>query len=160
MVAIIAHDLDPSAGDSVKLTIAVVQTNGALAVDVTCLVQVLSQPGTDATIEPTVVTTDADGEATATLYVGSTPGAIEISAQCGDAPMGVITLNVDGVNVPASLPDAGFGTIDTNARPSALLPALFLAASGMLVAASAFVRLRREHQLPAVAFAPRMQKLF
>ena len=146
------------------LTIAVVQTNGALAVDATCIVQVHSQPGTDAAIEPTVVTTGPDGEATTTLYVGSTPGSVEISAQCGDAPMGVITLNVGGVNLPASLPDAlpdaGFGSTNTNAGTFGFLPALFLAASGMLVAASAVVRLRRERLVPAVAFAPRMQKLF
>ncbi|MCI0890069.1 MAG: hypothetical protein J4O04_04610, partial [Chloroflexi bacterium] len=164
MVAIIAHNLDPSVGESVTLTVAVVQANGALAVDATCIVQVHSQPGTDAAIEPTVVTTGADGEATTTLYVGSTPGSVEISAQCGDAPMGVITLNVGGVNLPASLPDAlpdaGFGSTNTNAGTFGFLPALFLAASGMLVAASAVVRLRRERLVPAVAFAPRMQKLF
>jgi len=161
MVAIIAHNLDPSVGDSVTLTVAVVQTNGALAVDVTCIVQVHSQPGTDAAIEPAVVATGADGEATTTLYVGGTPGAVEISAQCGDAPMGVITLNIGGGgNAPASLPDAGFGTTGANARSFGLLPALLLSASGALIAASAIVRLRRERQLPAVAFAPRMQRLF
>jgi hypothetical protein len=147
-------------GDSVTLTIAVAQTNGAPAAGVTCTVQVQSQPGTDAAIESAVVTTGANGEATTTLHVGSTPGAIEISAQCGDESVGVITLNVGGVNPPASLPDAGFGAADANARSIGLLPAIFLAASGLLVASSAFVRMRRERQLPALAFVPSMQKLF
>ena len=166
MVAIIAHNLDPSVGESVTLTVAVVQMNGALAVDATCIVQVHSQPGTDAAIEPTVVTTGADGEATTTLYVGSTPGPVEISAQCGDAPMGVITLSVGGVDLPASLPDAlpdaGFGNTDGSAPSFGLLPAFLLAVAGALIAASAIVRLRREEEqpLPVEAFAPRMHKLF
>ena len=134
-----------------KLTIVVVQSTGALAVNETCIVQVHSQPGGDASVNPMVVTTGADGEATATLFVGSTPGAIEVSAQCGDAPTAVITLTVGGASVPpsgpASLPDAGTGSFGGLNDPFGLWPILMLAISGALIAAAGFLSLRREPQL-------------
>ena len=141
--------------------------------------QVLSQPGNDATVEPMVVTTGADGEATSTVFVGSIPGAVQVSAQCGDAPTAVITLDVSGQSTaPASLPDAGTGDLAGAADPFGLWPILMLALAGALIAAAGSIRLRDQPQLltqvaslqaPVAVpgptqepetFVPRMQRLF
>ncbi|MCH7699990.1 MAG: DUF11 domain-containing protein [Chloroflexi bacterium] len=159
LVVVIAQNLNPSVGDDVKLMVAVVETASAIAVDTTCIVQVQSQPGTDAGVDPMIITTGADGEASTTLHVGSTPGAVQVSAQCGDLDPVVITLEVAGVSGPASLPDAGVGVGDQSGM-NGLLPATLLAASGMLLVASAFVRLRRDRRLHVEAFVPRMKPVF
>ena len=113
--------------------------------------QVFSQPGSDASINPMVVTTGADGEATTTLIVGSTPGIIEVSTQCGALPASIITLNVAGASVPASapasLPDTGAGSLRSLAEPFDFWPVLMLALSGALIAAAGFLSLRRQTQL-------------
>ena len=151
IAAFIAQDLAPVAGDNVELTVVVVDPNGAMAENEICIVQVLSQPGTDASINPMVVTTDADGEATTTLIVGSTPGVIEVSTQCGAVPAAVITLNVAGASVPesapASLPDTGAGSLDSVAEPVDFWPVLMVALSGALIAAAGFLSFRRQTQL-------------
>jgi predicted RNA-binding protein with TRAM domain len=148
LVAIVVDDLYPSVGESVELTIAVIESNGAHAVDVACLVQVSSQPGTDASINPTVLVTGEDGEANSTLYVGTTPGTVEVAVNCGDAETGVISIQVGG-GAPASLPDAGVGDSSLPVGSVGLLPTLLLAASGLLVAAAAAVRLRKDQVLEA-----------
>lgn len=144
-----------------KLTVTVIETTGAVAVDTTCIVQVYSQPGTDAGVDPMVVTTGADGEASTTLHAGSTPGAVQVIVQCGDLDPVVVTVQVAGVSGPASLPDAGVGTgagmSDTGAL---LLPVWLLAVSGALLVATAVVRLRRDRHLHVEAFVPRMKPLF
>ena len=155
IAAVIADDLSPNVGDGVKLTLFVVHSTGALAVDETCIVQVFSQPGSDASINPMVVTTGADGEATTTLIVGSTPGIIEVSTQCGALPASIITLNVAGASVPASvpaaapasLPDTGAGSLGSLAEPFDFWPVLTLALSGALIGAAGFLSLRRQTQL-------------
>jgi len=184
-VIIVADDSTPTVGDSVTITVAVVQADGTNVVGVTCLLNVSSQPGNDAWVEEIVLVTGADGEATTTLQVGSTPGTVEVTAQCG-SEVGFVTVNVsaaagapdspDQGEPPASLPDAGSGAGTLGARPVGLLPMLMLALSGLLVAAAAFVRLRREtvvvapvaatssqpetRQADADAYVPRLKKLF
>lgn len=149
MVAIVVDDLYPAVGDSVELTIAVIENNGAHAVDVACIAQVSSQPGTDASIDPTVFVTGEDGESNATLYVGTTAGTVEVTVNCGDAETGVISIQVGGGGAPASLPDAGVGDSSLPVGSVGLLPTLLLAASGLLVAAAAAVRLRKDQALEA-----------
>ena len=131
-----ADDLSPEAGDNVKLTLAVVQPDGAKAVDETCIVQVFSQPGRDAAVEPLVILTGPDGEAMTTLFVGSTPGAVEVSAQCGNASATVVlTLNVRDTSAPASLLDDG-AELDDGAGSVGGLAEAFGSWSLILVASS------------------------
>ena len=122
-----------------KLTIAIVQSNGALAVKETCIVQVFSQPGRDAAVEPLVILTGTDSVATTTLFVGSTPGAVEVSGQCGKTAPAVITLNVGDTPAPASLPDDDGGSVSGPAAPFGLWPVVTLAFFLPVIAAGWFI---------------------
>ena len=134
-----ANDLSPEAGDNVKLAIAIVQSNGAMAVKETCIVQVFSQPGRDAAVEPLVILTGTDSVATTTLFVGSTPGAVEVSAQCGKTAAAVITLNVGDTPAPASLPDDDGGSVGGSAAPFGPWPVVTLAFFLPVIAAGWFI---------------------
>ncbi len=122
-----------------KLAIAIVQSNGAMAVDETCIVQVFAQPGNDASVEPLIILTDADGVAMTTLFVGSTPGAVEVSGQCGKTAPAVITLNVGDTPAPASLPDDDGGSVGGPAAPFGFWPVVTLAFFLPLIAAGWFI---------------------
>ncbi len=121
------------------LTIAIVQSNGALAVREICIVQVFAQPGRDAAVEPLVILTGTDSVATTTLFVGSTPGAVEVSAQCGKTAAAVITLNVGDTPAPASLPGDGGGSVGGPAIPLDFLPIILVAVFLPLIAAGWFI---------------------
>ena len=68
--------------DEVEVTATLVDDNGDPVVGVDCTFSIFSQPGDDATVDPGPVTTDADGKASTTLNVGSTPGIVEVQADC------------------------------------------------------------------------------
>ena len=138
-VTILADDLSPEAGDDVGLTIAIVQSNGAMAVREICIVQVFSQPGRDAAVEPLVILTGTDSVATTTLFVGSTPGAVEVSGQCGKTAPAVITLNVGDTPAPASLPDDDGGSVSGPAAPFGPWPVVTLAFFLPVIAAGWFI---------------------
>lgn len=154
-VFMLADDTTPSVGQSVTLTVAVAEAGGGPVADALCMVEVMSQPGTDASVEPSLLTTGTDGSATTTLYVGSTPGEITVAADCGGIPTS-LSLTVQGESPPASLPDSGDGGVF--GMPSSGGTALLsgsLAVSGALLAAAGWYTGRRRRP----QFVPQMKPL-
>ncbi len=131
-MTITADDLSPKVGDNVMLTLAVVKSSGAVAAYETCILQVDSQPGSDAAVEPLVILTGEDRVAMTTLFAGSTLGDVKVSGQCGiTAEPAFITLNVGDTPAPASLPDDDAGSVGGPAGPFGTWPVIML---GFLVA--------------------------
>jgi hypothetical protein len=95
-------DPDVEVGDEVDVTATVVDENGNPVVGEDCTFSIADQPGDDASVEEGPVTTDENGQATATLNAGSTPGTVQVLAECGD-----FSEVLDVVVAPASLPATG-----------------------------------------------------
>ncbi len=107
-VNITAEDGTVAAGGSTTLTITVLDASLNPVADAACTVSVSDQPGTTASVSPTSVTTDVNGEAEVTLNVGSTVGTVEVTADCGDNGSQVLAVEV----VVAGLPPTGVGAAD------------------------------------------------
>jgi hypothetical protein len=91
-------------GQSVEVTMTIVDDVGNPIADRACAFAVAAQPGSDAYVTALSPVTDADGQATALLHVGSSQGTVQVLAVCGD----IIRLaEVAVVLPPASLPDTG-----------------------------------------------------
>jgi len=72
-----------SVGGSTVLTLTVVDSSGSPVEGKSCELYISSQPGTDASVTPDSTATDASGVITGTLYVGTTPGTVKVTANCG-----------------------------------------------------------------------------
>jgi uncharacterized repeat protein (TIGR01451 family) len=146
---------NPSAGENVTLTLAVTDGEGYALAGVHCALEIASQPGDDASLDVTSVTTEATGLANADLYVGSTNGDIEVEATCDDVS-GAITVTVQGGEPPASLPDSGSGGLFA-AGTGATALAIPLAAGGaaLIAAGIGAARLRKREE----EYIPRMRPL-
>jgi hypothetical protein len=90
-------------GEEVDVTATVVDENGNPVVGEDCTFSIADQPGDDASVEEGPVTTDENGQATTTLSAGSTPGTVQVEADCGDFGSQVL----DVVVSPAALPATG-----------------------------------------------------
>ncbi len=136
----------PTVGSTISVSTTVVNQSGIPRSNLACTFEILSQPGTDASIDTTPVRTDLQGTATASLMVGSTPGALVVGATCGEVTSQV-EVEVTGTaaapaapELPAApaaapapaaslnLPATGTGPAET--APSGLLMALL--AGGLL----------------------------
>jgi hypothetical protein len=73
-----------SVGGSTTLTLAVVDSAGSPVAGKSCELYISSQPGTDASVTQDSTETDASGVISGTLYVGTTPGTVEVTANCGN----------------------------------------------------------------------------
>jgi hypothetical protein len=149
-------DAAPTEG-SVDVTCTVLDTAGAPVAGELCTFTIESQPGTDATIGTGPVTeiTDANGVATATLYVGSTPGdiVVEVEARGLSSQVTVTAGGEPGIAPPAApsapvsqLPATGGGGIAGMSGDIATKGGLVMgavAAAAMVTAASAYLILRR-----------------
>ena len=73
-------DPSPDTGASVSVTCVVVDSQGQPVADEPCTFTIISQPGTDATLgaPSVIVKTNAQGQATAVLNVGTIAGAIVV----------------------------------------------------------------------------------
>ncbi len=100
-------DTSVSAGEDVDVTATVVDGAGNPVAGVDCTFSIASQPGSDAAVDAGPVATDATGEATTTLHAGSTPGTVQVQADCG-----AFTEILDVVVSPA-LPSTGAGDRST-----------------------------------------------
>ncbi len=69
-------------GREVEVTATVLDETGDRVAGVECTFSIHAQPGSDASVDPGPVTTDAEGRATTTLRVGSTAGIVEVRADC------------------------------------------------------------------------------
>jgi len=72
-----------SVGGSTVLTLTVVNSAGSPVAGKSCDLYISSQPGTDAAVTQDSTATDASGVITGTLYVGTTPGTVKVTANCG-----------------------------------------------------------------------------
>ena len=111
-VTIAASDGSVVLGAFVTVSVTVVDDNGDPLADTECSFSIVSQPGDDALVGQAPVLTDGAGNASTTLNVGSTPGEIEIEADCGGTTASVSVVAEAGdepAAPPASLPDTGNG---------------------------------------------------
>jgi hypothetical protein len=104
-VSVSVSDDSPAPGDSVTVTATVTDADGNPNAGVECTFDVYSQPGSDASVDAGPVTTDANGQATTTLNVGSTVGTVEVLATCGPFTQ-VLAVEV-GVGLPTTGGAAG-----------------------------------------------------
>jgi len=149
-VVIIVDDMTPAVGDELTLTIAVTEEDGSPAAGAACVIEIVGQPGSDASVDPAGVITNEEGEGTATLHVGSAAGAIELQAQCG-LVITTLTLMAEALP-PGSLPDTGDGGILGVPGSGSTLVAVTLAAGGAVLGAAGLAARRRREQ-----FVPRMR---
>ena len=131
-------------GQDVDVTVTIRDANGNTVAGVFCTFGVVSQPGTDASIDAGPATTDAGGQVTTTLHAGSTSGTVQVQAHCGAV---TLSASVEVASAPPeSLPNTGTGALPGG---TAGFQALEMVALGFLVgllglgAAQTFRRLRR-----------------
>lgn len=104
-VTVTPSDPTPDVGETVTLTIAVVDEDGNPVANQACVAQVTSQPGTGASVLNPNVQTDANGNATVQVNVGDTAGAVTVTVTCGELS-GSAVLSVGEAPAP---PETGTG---------------------------------------------------
>ncbi len=134
----------PAVGDFVVVSVTVLDDGGNPVADTECTFSIRSQPGTDAAVNASPVTTDGNGVATAVVDVGSTAGTVAVQAKCGDveATISVVAGAAEGsAEPPASLPDTGSGGYlnDNDAGPAWALLFLLLASLGVTLAGAGMI---------------------
>jgi hypothetical protein len=107
-----------------RVTVTVCDDDGNVVAGVFCAFAIVSQPDTDARLETSFGTTDADGQVATTLHVGDTTGTIQLQARCGEITMEA-SVHVVGTP-PASLPDTGTGDALTGASRAGVVLGLLL----------------------------------
>jgi hypothetical protein len=119
----------PTVGESVVLSVQIVNPTGTPVAGASCSFAITEQPGTDAYVVAGPVTTDVAGMAETTLTVGSTPGAIDVLAQCGD--LSAVTSVIAGGAQAVALPATGEGSM---ASSGGSFPWLVVLACGVILA--------------------------
>jgi len=135
-----ASNTSPATGASVIVTCTVLDTQGNPVANEPCTFTIVSQPGTDATLEGATTvtkTTNAQGKATAVLSAGSAPGQIVVSTSARSitsqvtvsaqaaAPAPTATLPPGAV--PGAAPPTGGGPPEGGGQPLGLWIAVALA---------------------------------
>jgi len=127
----------PEVGQSVALSVQIVDPTGAAVAGKSCTFAVTQQPGADAYVATGSVVTNAAGVAETTLNVGTVPGLIGVEAQCGE--LSALTSVVAGAAAQAvSLPATGEGSMASSGGSFPWQAAL--AAGVVLALAAAGVR--------------------
>ena len=127
----------PPVGGVLGISATARDPTGAPVAGIACTFEIISQPGTDASVDPGPFATDANGVATTNLQVGSTTGNILVGANCGDLTSQVLVAAGGGAPAPR-LPATGQGP-DNSETPGWLLGAA-LGALGTLAAGLVFRR--------------------
>lgn len=114
-----AGDASVGVGGSTVITVNVVDAAGNPLADTDCTFSIKSQPGDDASVDPATGKTDADGNVSTTLHVGSSEGTVTVKVTCGAATTTVSVSAVAGATTgpaspPASLPSTGAGAGEQN----------------------------------------------
>ena len=105
---------------------------GAVGVD--CTWSIVSQPGTDASLQQATGTTDADGVVTNTLNVGSKTGIGSVQVDCGG-----VTQVLDVEVAPSGITEAGIsGPIDDSGFSAGLWAVIGSLLAATAVATAAF----------------------
>jgi len=138
----------PAAGDFVVVSVTVLDEGGNPVTGTECTFSIRSQPGTDAAVNASPVTTDGNGVATAVVDVGSTAGTVAVQANCGnvEAAINVVAGAAEGpAEPPASLPDTGSGGYlsDNDAGPAQALLFSLLASLGVTLAGAGMITVGR-----------------
>jgi len=102
----------PTVGQSVVLSVQIVDPTGTAVAGTSCSFAITQQPGADAFVVAGPVVTDAAGMANTTLNVGTTPGLIGVEAQCGE--LSALTSVVAGAAQAVGLPATGEGSMASN----------------------------------------------
>lgn len=76
-----ASDMTPSTGDSITCTCEVLDTAGSPVAGEVCTFDIVSQPGTDASLSSITAITNAQGIGTVTLYTGTSAGPIVVTSE-------------------------------------------------------------------------------
>lgn len=146
---------DPAPGDTVTLTLILSESDGSPVGSESCTIEIDSQPGTDGSVDPGEVTTDAFGVATTSLTLASVGGSTKIKATCGSIGSFIIILTEGGeapAEPPASLPNSGEGGIFGAAGGRGTSLAALLGGLGLVFIGTGFAARRRVAQ-----FVPRMR---
>ncbi len=140
-------DTTVDVGGSVDLTAVLTDSNGDPVAGADCTLSISSQPGSDASLDSTSATTDANGALTVTLDVGSSEGTVKVIAECDGGLTATVSVVAGAAEPPASLPETGTGFIGTSGDSgiSTLLIALMAMFGAMLIGAG-FVATRRVWQ--------------
>lgn len=140
-----ADDATVAAGGETNVTVNIVDDAGNPVAGTDCTFSITSQPGTDASVDAGPVTTDANGNATTTVQVGSTEGQIDIEATCGSETVTVSVVagaTAPAAAPPASLPQAGAeGVTPTGGSVNTLL-VMLLAALGVTLTGAGLMAVR------------------
>jgi hypothetical protein len=140
-----------SVGGSTVLTLTVVDSSGNPVEGKSCELYISSQPGTDAAVTQDSTATDASGVITGTLYVGTTPGTVKVTANCGDlfAGFSVVAGTAAAPQAPLepgqiTMPPTGVGPAYGESHGLGLVIALLAGGLTTLAAGSAlFLKARR-----------------
>ena len=133
----------PGVGGTTTISAQVRDVMGAAVGGLSCTFQIVSQPGTDASVYAGPVFTDVLGMATTTLQVGSTPGPIIVGSSCGELSAQV---SVVAGTAQVQLPATGEGPTDGGGSSPVGLWVLLgasMAALGVLLARDLARRARR-----------------
>jgi hypothetical protein len=115
-----ASSTSPATGSVVTVNARATDPQGAPIAGVACTFEIVSQPGTDASIDQGPFYSDVNGIASTALTVGDVAGTIVVDSRCGDLSARVSV--VAGAQAEASqLPSTGTGLDSTGGwGPSAL----------------------------------------
>ncbi len=105
-VVLTASEMSPQPGDRVLVTATVKDPAGRPAAGIRCSFRILSQPGSDASVDAVAPFSTDSGTASANLAAGSTSGAVVVEATCA-ANSSRISLKVGNSTSNA---DTGSGT--------------------------------------------------
>jgi hypothetical protein len=123
-----------AAGGSVQVTVTVRDGNGNPSANVPVPVNVTRQPGADASVAFPNATTDANGSVSGTLNVGTTAGAVDVTANpAGMSCAATVTVGQSASAPEVALPNTGAGTASGGSE-FILWAAMALAGAGALVA--------------------------
>ncbi len=148
-----SSNTSPTTGTSVTVTCTVLDTQGNAVANEPCTFTIVSQPGTDATLEggTTVTkTTNAQGKATAALSAGSAPGQIVVSTNARSITSQV-TVSAQAATptpaatlapgaVPGGAPPTGGGPPGGGGQPLGLWIVVALAGTAAALASLAVAR--------------------
>ena len=132
-----------AAGGSVDVTVTVRDGNGNPSANVPVPVNVTRQPGADASVTVGSSTTDASGAVSGALNVGTTGGAIDVTASpAGMSCKATVTVGTAAVAREVALPNTGAGS-SPNGNAAFVWVSLIFGAAGALVAGMSLRRRSR-----------------
>ncbi len=136
-----ADDASVALGGETNVTVNITDDAGNPVVGVDCTFSIVSQPGTDASVVAGPVATDANGNATTTVTVGTTEGQIDIEATCGSETV-TVSVTAGAATPPASLPAAGAEGVNSTGGSVSTLLVMLLAALGVTLTGAGLIAVR------------------